>query len=195
MISTRHFLRQRRGSALILVVLLTLMLAAVSIVALRDIARTTSATATYRTRTQAQLTSDAATRVFANYAGTNATPLMEVAHHSLFGEDDELVGMFAGENHEGLDMDGDNAISREERRITATIQGPILTFTHSVLASNCGGLCTPMIPHPGTTETGLFRTEYLDQLFSEPHGHITPLRGSELWQVALLELWLQTNEL
>jgi len=39
----------------------------------------------------------------------------------------------------------------------------------------------------------LFRPAYLDSLFADPKSHITPLRGSELWQCALLELWLQTH--
>ncbi|OCW56927.1 N-acetylglutaminylglutamine amidotransferase [Hoeflea olei] len=42
-------------------------------------------------------------------------------------------------------------------------------------------------------ERGLFRQDYLDTLFADPASHITPLRGSELWQVALLEMWLQTH--
>ena len=42
-------------------------------------------------------------------------------------------------------------------------------------------------------DRGLFATDYLDRLFDDPVGHITPLRGSELWQVALLEMWLQTQ--
>ena len=41
---------------------------------------------------------------------------------------------------------------------------------------------------------GLFKQEYLDALFAAPTDHITPLRGSELWQVALLEMWLQAHE-
>jgi asparagine synthase (glutamine-hydrolysing) len=32
-------------------------------------------------------------------------------------------------------------------------------------------------------------------LFADPPSAITPLRGSELWQVALLEMWLQSHEL
>jgi asparagine synthase (glutamine-hydrolysing) len=40
---------------------------------------------------------------------------------------------------------------------------------------------------------GLFRQEYLEKLFADPKEHITRLRGSELWQVALLELWLQAQ--
>ena len=35
--------------------------------------------------------------------------------------------------------------------------------------------------------------DYLDTLFADPASHITPLRGSELWQVALLEMWLQSH--
>ena len=42
-------------------------------------------------------------------------------------------------------------------------------------------------------ERGLFRKDYLDALFANPADHITPLRGSELWQVALLEMWLQAR--
>ncbi|MDY8107563.1 N-acetylglutaminylglutamine amidotransferase [Fulvimarina sp. 2208YS6-2-32] len=40
---------------------------------------------------------------------------------------------------------------------------------------------------------GLFQTSYVDELFEHPSDHITPLRGSELWQVALLEMWLQSQ--
>ena len=40
-------------------------------------------------------------------------------------------------------------------------------------------------------ERGLFREDYLETLFAAPKEHITPLRGSELWQVSLLEMWLQ----
>lgn len=42
-------------------------------------------------------------------------------------------------------------------------------------------------------ERGLFRKTYVDRLLAEPKEHITPLRGSELWQVALLEMWLQAQ--
>ena len=42
-------------------------------------------------------------------------------------------------------------------------------------------------------ERGLFKQDYLQALFDDPASHITPLRGSELWQVALLEMWLQTQ--
>ncbi len=42
-------------------------------------------------------------------------------------------------------------------------------------------------------ERGLFRQTYLDMLLSDPAAHITPLRGSKLWQLGLLEWWLQTH--
>ncbi len=44
-------------------------------------------------------------------------------------------------------------------------------------------------------ERGLFRPEYLNRLFEDPTQYITPLRGSELWQVALLEMWLQSHDI
>jgi asparagine synthase (glutamine-hydrolysing) len=44
-------------------------------------------------------------------------------------------------------------------------------------------------------ERGLFRNDYLQRLFDDPAAHITPLRGSELWQAGLLELWLQSHDL
>ncbi|KAA0972514.1 N-acetylglutaminylglutamine amidotransferase [Aureimonas fodinaquatilis] len=44
-------------------------------------------------------------------------------------------------------------------------------------------------------ERQIFQPAYLDTLFASPEQHITPLNGSELWQVALLELWLQQQEI
>jgi asparagine synthase (glutamine-hydrolysing) len=42
-------------------------------------------------------------------------------------------------------------------------------------------------------ERGLFRPEAVERMLAAPDSHITPLRGSKLWQVALLEAWLQTH--
>ena len=42
-------------------------------------------------------------------------------------------------------------------------------------------------------ERGLFQREYVDTLLANPGEHITPLRGSKLWQLGLLEWWLQTH--
>ncbi|MCE2510112.1 MAG: N-acetylglutaminylglutamine amidotransferase [Alphaproteobacteria bacterium] len=44
-------------------------------------------------------------------------------------------------------------------------------------------------------ERGLFQEEYVDRLLDDPKEHISPLRGSKLWQVALLEMWMQTHAL
>ncbi|HUG99304.1 MAG TPA: N-acetylglutaminylglutamine amidotransferase [Gammaproteobacteria bacterium] len=42
-------------------------------------------------------------------------------------------------------------------------------------------------------ERGVFRSEYVERLLAAPEEHLTPLRGSKLWQIAVLELWLQTH--
>ncbi|MGF1508047.1 MAG: N-acetylglutaminylglutamine amidotransferase [Myxococcota bacterium] len=63
------------------------------------------------------------------------------------------------------------------------ISGPYLDFVKDALHA------------PDAKKRRLFRPEYIDQLLSEPSAHITPLRGSKLWQVALLEIWLQENGL
>lgn len=46
---------------------------------------------------------------------------------------------------------------------------------------------------PAAKERDLFRPEAVDRLLSDPNGRLTPLRGNELWQIALLELWLQRH--
>ncbi|MGB1091683.1 MAG: N-acetylglutaminylglutamine amidotransferase, partial [Oceanobacter sp.] len=61
------------------------------------------------------------------------------------------------------------------------IEGPYLEFVRGYLDSD-------------TARTrGLFNRDYLDKLMAAPRDHITPLRGSKLWQVAVLEMWLQTH--
>ncbi|MEO4040878.1 N-acetylglutaminylglutamine amidotransferase [Hoeflea sp. CAU 1731] len=59
------------------------------------------------------------------------------------------------------------------------IDGPYLEMVRDALGSQ------------SARDRGLFRQDYLDALFDAPAEHITPLRGSELWQVSLLEMWLQ----
>ncbi len=61
------------------------------------------------------------------------------------------------------------------------IEGPYLEMVRETLTNEAA------------TRRGLFRRDYLDTLFSAPKDHITTLRGSELWQVAILELWLQAQ--
>jgi asparagine synthase (glutamine-hydrolysing) len=61
------------------------------------------------------------------------------------------------------------------------LEGPYLEMARDALGSQAA------------KERGIFRREYLEALFADPKSHITPLRGSELWQAALLEMWLQTQ--
>ena len=42
----------------------------------------------------------------------------------------------------------------------------------------------------GARQRNLFAPAYVKMLLDDPEGHHTPLRGSKLWQVALLERWL-----
>jgi asparagine synthase (glutamine-hydrolysing) len=42
---------------------------------------------------------------------------------------------------------------------------------------------------------GLFRRDVVEDMLRSPDSHITPLRGSKVWQIALLEAWLQKHGL
>lgn len=46
---------------------------------------------------------------------------------------------------------------------------------------------------PAARERGLFDPAQVDALLADPNGHRTNLDGSTLWQLGLLELWLQTH--
>lgn len=46
---------------------------------------------------------------------------------------------------------------------------------------------------PAAQARGLFQPEYVATLLAEPTQHFTRLRGSKLWQLGLLEWWLQTH--
>ncbi|TXL68533.1 N-acetylglutaminylglutamine amidotransferase [Zeimonas arvi] len=63
------------------------------------------------------------------------------------------------------------------------IDGPVLDMVRDTLGSRAA------------RERGLFRPEAVARLLQAPSEHITPLRGSKLWQVALLEFWLQARGL
>jgi asparagine synthase (glutamine-hydrolysing) len=63
------------------------------------------------------------------------------------------------------------------------LRGPSLDFVRDALNSDA------------CKNRGLFRREYVSKLLDEPDKHLTPLKGSKLWQVASLEIWLQTHGL
>ncbi|MBL3677608.1 MAG: N-acetylglutaminylglutamine amidotransferase [Alphaproteobacteria bacterium] len=57
--------------------------------------------------------------------------------------------------------------------------GPYLEMAREILAQDAA------------RQRGLFQPSYVDALLADPAGHLTPLGGSKLWQVVLLEYWLQ----
>ncbi len=61
------------------------------------------------------------------------------------------------------------------------IRGAVLDFVRDVLEA------------PRARQRGLFNRAYIDRLLSNPEGELTPKGHSKLWQVALLECWLQTQ--
>jgi asparagine synthase (glutamine-hydrolysing) len=63
------------------------------------------------------------------------------------------------------------------------LEGPVLDMVADTLRS------------PACKERGLFRTDAVESMLSDPNGSLTPLKGNPLWQVALLELWLQEHGL
>ncbi len=63
------------------------------------------------------------------------------------------------------------------------LRGPFLDFV------------TEVLDQPAARQRGLIRRDYLDELLRAPEEHITPLGGSKLWQVAVLELWMQEHGL
>ncbi|MCD6680407.1 MAG: N-acetylglutaminylglutamine amidotransferase [Burkholderiaceae bacterium] len=63
------------------------------------------------------------------------------------------------------------------------IDGPVLALARDSLTDR------------RALERGLFRRETVERLLAAPSQHITPLRGSRLWQLALLEMWLRARGL
>jgi asparagine synthase (glutamine-hydrolysing) len=61
------------------------------------------------------------------------------------------------------------------------LQGSLLDYVRDALLSDTA------------RQRGLYQQDYLNTLLDAPEDHITPLRGSKLWQVGLLELWLQAQ--
>ena len=61
------------------------------------------------------------------------------------------------------------------------VRGEFLNFMREVLHSEA------------CRQRGLFQRPYVEKLLAAPEQHMTPLNGSKLWQLALLEYWLQVN--
>jgi asparagine synthase (glutamine-hydrolysing) len=63
------------------------------------------------------------------------------------------------------------------------IRGPYLEFVRDILNQ------------PAARKRDLFNRAYVDRLLGDPDGTLTPKGHSKLWQVSLLEYWLQTHGL
>lgn len=61
------------------------------------------------------------------------------------------------------------------------VRGEFLTFMRETLTSET------------CKQRQLFDTNYVNQLLKAPEEYLTPLQGSKLWHLALLEHWLQTQ--
>ncbi|MEW6352690.1 MAG: N-acetylglutaminylglutamine amidotransferase [Pseudomonadota bacterium] len=61
------------------------------------------------------------------------------------------------------------------------VRGEFLSFMREVLNSEA------------CRQRGLLRRPYVEKLLAAPEQHMTPLNGSKLWHLALLEYWLQLN--
>ncbi|MDH6462005.1 asparagine synthase (glutamine-hydrolyzing) [Micromonospora sp. A200] len=46
---------------------------------------------------------------------------------------------------------------------------------------------------PAARRRDLFRADYVDALLADPNAELTPLNGNKLWQLGLLEMWLQSH--
>ncbi|MFB9546037.1 N-acetylglutaminylglutamine amidotransferase [Micromonospora sagamiensis] len=46
---------------------------------------------------------------------------------------------------------------------------------------------------PEARRRDLFRADYVDALLTDPNAELTPLNGNKLWQLGLLEMWLQSH--
>ncbi|MGD9770037.1 MAG: N-acetylglutaminylglutamine amidotransferase [Pseudolabrys sp.] len=63
------------------------------------------------------------------------------------------------------------------------LRGPYRDFVHDILDT------------PAARERGIFRRDYVDKLLADPEGNLTPKGHSKLWQVAVLEGWLQAHHI
>ena len=62
------------------------------------------------------------------------------------------------------------------------IQGHFYTYIKSILLSN------------SCKQRGLYNSDYIEKLLSNPNSHFTKLNGNTLWHLGLLERWFQLNE-
>ncbi|MEZ4459576.1 MAG: hypothetical protein R3E66_07560 [bacterium] len=85
----KHPMHNQRGSALVLVTLLTLVLAALAIIALRNTARSVQQTATYQTRGQAGEMAASTGRLASKRVGDQAPKFWRRMNAAMYGQSDD----------------------------------------------------------------------------------------------------------
>ena len=68
---------------------------------------------------------------------------------------------------------------------------PVPALTH--LEGPLFDMVRDALTDPAAKQRGLYEPTYVDRLLADPNGELTPLRGNKLWQLGLLELWLQSH--
>jgi len=137
-------LQNERGSALVLVTLLTLILAAIAIVALRNTARGVQQTATFQTRIQAGESTASVARVASKRIGDQAPKYWRRMTSKLTGEDaDNDMGR--------LGASGGGTAGNLADRQDAVLLGPYDELTTADFQSMFKGYVGA-----GGTETGLY---------------------------------------
>ncbi len=68
---------------------------------------------------------------------------------------------------------------------------PVPALTH--LQGPYLDLVTDALRDPAAEQRGLFRADAVEALLREPNAELSPLGGNPLWQIAVLELWLQRH--
>jgi asparagine synthase (glutamine-hydrolysing) len=63
------------------------------------------------------------------------------------------------------------------------LRGPFLDFVRDILNEPVG------------RQRDIFNRSYVDRLLADPEGELTPKGHSKLWQVAVLEAWLQSHDI
>lgn len=91
---------------------------------------------------------------------------------------------------------GKGVLKQAARRVipSAVIDRPKGYFPVPALTHLEGGFLDRVrdaLTAPAAKDRGLFRPGVVDGMLSDPNASLTPLGGNPLWQLALLEMWLQ----
>lgn len=120
--------KHKKGSALILVTLLTLIMAALAIVALRNVARSTQQAAVFTARQQAQMTSGAGSAVIARRVGDKASNVYNRMRSNIYGQQSNTVG---SDSYDDIGLVGGEAVgaASASNRLDAIRAGAYTVFS------------------------------------------------------------------